>query len=471
MDQESYSVSQDFRAFASRAGKTLHLDRFSGEWFVAPANEDSWIGSLHRGIRLNDLDAFDSARRDLTFSLLEAGVLQPSPAGKPSRAPSPQRHQVTLVIIEALNYCNLACSYCFEDVPQRGVKMTANTAVKIVSSIEKLNLAPDITIEFNGGESFANIDLLERFVSAIRDSEVLRRRRVSFGVTTNLTVLTPRVMRFIKDNWVSVSVSLDGPADDHDRHRFFGNGSGSHARVVRNIARLREEGIRFNTISVITGALQLTRCYEFLKELRVANASFAIRRHSDRLPLEDADYREIADAQYAAFRDSFACFSQQLYAPILVDYAIMIRNIIRPFDPDYMCLRTPCGAGLNMITYDTAGDIYACQDLIKEPAFRICSASDPNPQQLLDESPLVQQLRARIPGGNKGCEDCNFQMFCQGGCYSTSYFESGKDIAASFQQRTPHCEYFYRTFSRLLPDFVSDARGLLKYAYSNQHFS
>ncbi|MCR6727079.1 radical SAM/SPASM domain-containing protein [Agrobacterium fabrum] len=461
------SLDPRFRKLAlSAKDKDIYLDKYSGEWFAAPINSEELLNRLGGGLELSEVSNLSDAGLRLVSRLATDGLLTGTHVVKPSPCASPSRHQVTLVIIEASNFCNLSCSYCFEDVPTRGQKMTFETADAIVDSLQQLNLAASFVVEFNGGESFINFAVMQRIVERVETAPSLRNYCVSFGVTTNLTMLSREMIDFIKEHRISVSVSLDGIREDHDRHRVFANGRGSHAQVMRNMERLIQHGVEFSTVSVVSTPGQLTRAYALLKERRIPYISFAIRRHSERAPLAPVDYKEIARELADAFIDSLTCFKAKQFAPKVMDAVIMIRNLIKPYAPDYMCLRTPCGAGINMITYDTSGDIYACQDLIKEPLFKVGSAGDDDPQALIDGSDVVQRLRARRPGENDGCGECDYQMFCQGGCFSTSYYAAGKQFEASLSTRTPHCEFYYASFSRLFPILADEGPAMLAYLES-----
>lgn len=451
------------------ADKSVYLDRYTGEWFVVPEGCEPLLLRLREGLGEAELRDLSANELRLISRLAADGLLGETRETPASTGQLSQRNKVTLVIIEASSFCNLSCTYCFEDVPTKGKKMTFETADAIVESLQKLNLADSFVVEFNGGESFINFGTMQRIVDRVEASALRERHSVSYGVTTNLTLLNQEIIEFLRANKFSVSVSLDGVQEDHDRHRIFASGAGSHARVLHNLEILTTGGVEVNTVSVISHPGQLTRAYQFLKKRRIPYASFAIRRHSERMPLDKVDYEEIATELVDAFIDSYRCFKAQRFAPKVMDAVIMIRNLIAPYDPQYMCLRTPCGAGTNMITYDTAGDVYACQDLIKESAFKICAAADGNPQALIDANDLVKRLRARKPGDNRGCEECDFQMFCQGGCYSTSYFAAKKQVDASFSTRTPHCEFYYASFTQLLALLAREGTFIPDYLQSTPY--
>jgi len=65
-------------------------------------------------------------------------------------------------------------------------------------------------------------------------------RAVVFAITTNGTLLTEPIIRFLRDHQFRLSVSLDGPKSVHDRWRVFVNQKGSFERVMKNLERVRD---------------------------------------------------------------------------------------------------------------------------------------------------------------------------------------------------------------------------------------
>ncbi len=69
---------------------------------------------------------------------------------------------------------------------------------------------------------------------------------------TNGTLLDAPWCAFIREHGIHVGISLDGPAPLHDRHRRTRAGAGTHARVMAGLALLREHGIPFHVICLLT---------------------------------------------------------------------------------------------------------------------------------------------------------------------------------------------------------------------------
>ena len=144
--------------------------------------------------------------------------------------------------------CNLRCSYCYG-----GTKLSRPMPTAVMRRAVDLALAqspPTVTISFFGGEPLLHVDLVEETMAYVEDRMTQSRLpRVPLGyvMNTNGTIVDERVLSLLAPpRRMGVFVSLDGPADLHDRNRVGCTGRGSHAQVVANLARLRSQRIPYS---------------------------------------------------------------------------------------------------------------------------------------------------------------------------------------------------------------------------------
>lgn len=158
--------------------------------------------------------------------------------------------------------CNMACAYCFyEDVsqrracPDRGVMdqstMEALVERVILSSAEPLT----IRFAFQGGEpTLAGYGFFRRFVEVV-DRLNQGFHEVSWSLQTNGLDIPDELLDLFRERDFLLGVSIDGPSAIHDALRPDRKGSPTSARVMETIARIRERGIRFNILTVLTKEL------------------------------------------------------------------------------------------------------------------------------------------------------------------------------------------------------------------------
>lgn len=122
--------------------------------------------------------------------------------------------------------CNLACSYCDRHDPMRN-ELAHDAIFRVLSEFYELGMR-DVSLD--GGEPLAH-----RHVDEI--VEWLAARRVTVAMNTN-GILVPRKLETIR-KLTLVKISLDGPAERHDRAR----GAGSFDHALRGARAAQAAGV------------------------------------------------------------------------------------------------------------------------------------------------------------------------------------------------------------------------------------
>ncbi len=175
-------------------------------------------------------------------------------AGLPARRPVlPEieaQRPIDALVVKLAARCNMACSYCywFRDpsvmaLPKRmGEDVAAQLIVRLREHILDHRL-DRFTLVLHGGEPL--LFGKGRFLSLGLAAEALAAETgcdIRLCITTNgLLIDEDRVLLFIRFR-VAVTLSLDGPADQHDRVRFDLRGRPTYAKTVAALERLRAFG-------------------------------------------------------------------------------------------------------------------------------------------------------------------------------------------------------------------------------------
>lgn len=77
---------------------------------------------------------------------------------------------------------------------------------------------------------------------------------VANGLQTNATLITDELASHLAEYHFLVGVSLDGPAELHDRFRKAKGGGGSHEMVLQGIEWLRRHQVDFNVLILVNSA-------------------------------------------------------------------------------------------------------------------------------------------------------------------------------------------------------------------------
>jgi uncharacterized protein len=111
---------------------------------------------------------------------------------------------------------------------------------------------PEVSFAWHGGEpTMLGLPFFRRVVD-------LQRRYCPAGTTvsnalqTNGTLLDKEWAAFLRDHDFLVGISIDGPRRLHDRHRRDAKGAPSFDSALGALRLLREEGVEFNTLTVVS---------------------------------------------------------------------------------------------------------------------------------------------------------------------------------------------------------------------------
>jgi len=125
---------------------------------------------------------------------------------------------------------------------------------------------PVIQFVWQGGEpTLLGLDYFKKIVDL--QKKYAEGKKIDNAFQTNGTQLDDEWCSFFKKNNFLVGVSIDGPKQIHNAHRFFRNGTPSFDNVLHGINLLHKHKVDFNTLTVIHNynvhhALEI---YNFLK--------------------------------------------------------------------------------------------------------------------------------------------------------------------------------------------------------------
>jgi uncharacterized protein len=146
------------------------------------------------------------------------------------------------LVINVSHDCNLRCTYRYAVTDAYGaprMKLSNPVGEKIVDDFLS-QFARIGTVQFFGGEPFLNasgIYYLCQYITETCDAN--GSPLPTFTVITNGTILNQSIIDIVNRHLPILKVSLDELAPVNDAQRIKVNGSGSYARITRNIAILK----------------------------------------------------------------------------------------------------------------------------------------------------------------------------------------------------------------------------------------
>ena len=152
---------------------------------------------------------------------------------------------IDTVLLKVASRCNIDCRYCYVyrmgDASWASMPhlMSRRTLTAVGDSLRGLyrDQHRAFAVVLHGGEPLLLGEKeLDFALSTLRRALGLEP---SLCIQTNGILITDGVLDICARNKTTISVSLDGPPDLHDRHRIGHDKEGTHSRVLDGISRLR----------------------------------------------------------------------------------------------------------------------------------------------------------------------------------------------------------------------------------------
>jgi His-Xaa-Ser system radical SAM maturase HxsB len=343
--------------------------------------------------------------------------------------------------------CNQKCSYCHASAarPDRSeFDMSPETAKRIVDTIFS-SPSVNINIEFQGGEPLMNWEIVKFATDYAIEQNIMLKRNLLLTLVTNMSMLDDKKIDFLIDRKVGLCTSLDGPEFLHNYNR-----GGGHSEVVKKLKRvIKRYGAAFE--GYLPGALTTVtrKSLSYPKEI--------IDTYVD-LKLEAIHLRALNPVGFAGplLNDIYYSPAEFLeFYERALDYIIelnqngthliertawlFLMKIFGDVDPNYMDLRSPCGAGIGQIAFNFNGDVYTCDEgrmlaMQGDHSFRMGNVFDNSYDDIINAPIVRQTCLASMLDGIPRCADCAYKPYC-GVCPLLNYVEEGSLFARIPQNR------------------------------------
>ncbi|GMQ64327.1 radical SAM peptide maturase, CXXX-repeat target family [Vallitalea maricola] len=277
---------------------------------------------------------------------------------------------ITFVVTEQ---CNLRCTYCYEYKKNEDRPMTKDIARQTIDTLFNEDMkgnnisgtnAQAIVLDFIGGEPLLEIELMEYIVDYFRYKALKLNHRWALhhmiSISTNGTLyFEPDVQAFIKkyQERLSLSITIDGNKELHDKCRLFPNGAGSYDIVEKAfLAELK----RFPYAST-----KLTLAPEnisYLKEAILHLFSIGVISIFSNCIFEEGWNVSHAKIFYHELKE---------LADYMISTKLYTKHTCTLFDPDIGYAMSPednqnwCGGTGKMLAIDGEGIIYPCLRYMK----------------------------------------------------------------------------------------------------------
>lgn len=344
-------------------------------------------------------------------------------------------------IIKVTENCNFDCSYCL-----RNVNVSSTLSLKTIDLyFQKLSLYHRFNFIQNiwhGGEPLLmGTDFYEEASSIVHF--YFPEAKVTNSIQTNGYFLDKYIDFFKKKNF-GVGISLDGP-EDINNNRVLKSGESPFNKVLDNMRLLRENGIHYGTVGVLTTKAigNEQRIYDFLRS--VTNGARLNLISPDGLKKEKVSDNGIVLTVTEASRVLINLYDIWKSDKPINGQVFQLRPFYEIVESMFSGKNRVCEfsrgcAGFLCLGCD--GTIYPCGRFSSNKDFIMGNIYKNNFEEIFNSS--VERIRqVRIEIIDDQCNSCQFKCICHGGCAHHSY-AFGNYIA-----KTPYCQAYHTLFEHI----------------------
>lgn len=322
--------------------------------------------------------------------------------------------QFQLLIKPAGSRCNLHCKYCFyhgndrffePSSERRGKTMSLETLDRLVKEFLSYRMEESVLCWQGGEPTLCGLEFFRAVVEAEKrhgvDGQV-----VGNALQTNGLLLDAEWCKLLAKYHFLVGLSLDGPRQLHEANR-----GKSFDRVMRAARTMRDWGVEFNILCVVSQAnvRHGPEVYEWLVDQGFYEIQFIPAREvglDGSLAPFSVSGEEFGDFLLAAFTQWYprdvGVVNERVFNSLLAYFACG--------EPSLCTFRARCG---DYVAVERGGEVFPC-DFYIQPRHKLGQ---------LGERPLAEMFTVARQGFNRlkgqvdaACRECEWFPMCNGGC-------------------------------------------------------
>ncbi len=283
------------------------------------------------------------------------------------------------IVLQVTQQCNFRCEYCvysgnYFDRIHSSKRMSKDIAFKAIDFLFTHSKNNErISIGFYGGEPLLEFKLVEDCMKYAKGRG--EGKEVEFLITTNGYLLNDKVVQFLSQYNVLITVSLDGPQFIHDGHRKLAkNGEGTYAKIIENLKNIRNnypelyDNIIFNAVvDTKNDYYELDKFFtqnELVKDSTTIISPISTVNRKEKLQ-QGKEY--FLDQEYERFKLMFQLINGKRELSKMIDnFYVNIFNfsdLMQESDrlPDKFQHNGPCIVGSKKLFISTDGLFFPCE--------------------------------------------------------------------------------------------------------------
>lgn len=336
--------------------------------------------------------------------------------------------------LEVFSGCNMRCTYCYNSIfnkseikPERANFEDLKKSIDyFVTQFGKKAKAFEVNI-VGGGEPLLNFGLIKKLRTYCDQLSLQVNKNIVFWIFTNGTVFTHEILDFLIDSKQSLTISLDGPPEVHNKLRPLPNGKESFPIIEEWIKIIKEKAKGKGGIENFWASAVITAEHNSISEIVETYAKLGVKQAQIRPIRTSNSELEFSVLNFDKLADMYREFQEYLIKDISENGLDKLKIILN--ERDYFGRQiikvmqgyhTPyrCGAGKSKLCIRANGKIYPCDigSDKKELTFGTISNFELNIDDI---------FKAHVDKKQQ-CKVCWARYLCGGGCLVSAKDRTGK---------------------------------------------
>jgi uncharacterized protein len=292
-----------------------------------------------------------------------------------------------------------------------------------------------LTILWHAGEPLVlGVDYYERALELVK-----KRKPKNVSVThhfqTNGTLLDQQWVDFFRTNEAKVGLSLDGPAELHDRSRKTRSGKGTFERVMRGLRALQENHYPFHVITVLCreSLHSAKKLFDFYVENGISEVAFNTDEVEGIYISSSMQFGNVDEEMRIFLREFFDLAANHEPRLNVREFDGAFQAIANPSSADY---GNPMAEPLRFISVGVNGEISTFSPELlgyghgRHKTFVFGNVHNNELADILRNEAFLD-VNAEIERGQENCRNsCEYFEMCLGGVPANKLFENGSFASA-----------------------------------------
>ena len=376
--------------------------------------------------------------------------------------------------------CNLDCKYCFYLEKEKlypgenSWRMRDAVLEKYVRDYIRSQPVNEINFAWQGGEpTLLGVDFFRKAVAL--QQQFADGKTIFNAIQTNGTLLDDEWCEFLAAEKFLVGLSIDGPAELHDKYRVDKRQQPTFEKVMRGLELLKKHRVEFNTLTVVSRAnsQRPLEVYRFLKGIgsqylqfiplveRAAPAELKSQGYDFAAPplpghrenISGVTPWSVAAEQYGNFL--CAIFDEWVRHDVGTTFVQLFDTALGNWmglGSSLCVFAEKCGTALAI---EHNGDLYSCDHYVY-PRYKLGNVMNQSLGAMLNSPAQIKFGNDKSDSLPKFCRECEVRFACNGECPKHRFIQTpdGEDglnyLCPAYKKFFNHLDPHLKTMARLL---------------------